>query len=137
MSRSDSRECGFKLIYQYLFNKDFDYDKFFESFSIDEFDKILSLSEDEKLFASSIFDNFKMHFEEVEQKIENALQKNLTLKDVYLVDRAIVSEAVVQIDFLNEPFGLVANEAVEIAKKYSTDKSPAFVNGLISSIYKK
>jgi len=38
---------------------------------------------------------------------------------------------------MNESVGLAINEAVELAKKYSTDNSPKFVNGVLSSIYNK
>ena len=34
------------------------------------------------------------------------------------------------------PCGVVINEAVELAKKYSTDKSYSFVNGLLASVNK-
>jgi len=35
------------------------------------------------------------------------------------------------------PPKVVINEAIEIAKKYSTDKSPAFVNGVLDSVLRK
>ena len=41
------------------------------------------------------------------------------------------------IDYLEQAMSLSVNEAVELAKKYSTEKSPSFVNGVLSSIYKQ
>ena len=35
------------------------------------------------------------------------------------------------------PPKVVINEAIELAKKYSTDKSPAFVNGVLDAVLKK
>jgi N utilization substance protein B len=32
------------------------------------------------------------------------------------------------------PHAVVINEAVELAKKFSTDDSPRFVNGVLSSV---
>ena len=35
------------------------------------------------------------------------------------------------------PDSVSANEAVELAKKYSTDKSCSFVNGILASVIKE
>jgi N utilization substance protein B len=46
--------------------------------------------------------------------------------------------AVYQLKFCPDiPPKVVINEAIELAKKYSTDKSPAFVNGVLDAILKK
>ena len=63
-------------------------------------------------------------------------KKGLTLNSIYKLDYAILLVAIASIDYLEESISLAINEAVELAKKYSTDKSPSFVNGVLSSIYK-
>lgn len=35
------------------------------------------------------------------------------------------------------PYKVVINEAVELAKKYGDDSTPAFVNGILASVVKK
>jgi len=54
------------------------------------------------------------------------------------VDKSILRLAVYQLKFCSDiPPKVVINEAIELAKKFSTDKSPAFVNGVLDAILKK
>ncbi|MHC4172260.1 MAG: transcription antitermination factor NusB [Planctomycetota bacterium] len=54
------------------------------------------------------------------------------------VDKGILRLAVYQLKFCPDiPPKVVINEAIELAKKFSTDKSPAFVNGVLDAILKK
>ena len=54
------------------------------------------------------------------------------------VDRSILRLAVYQLEYCRDmPPKVVINEAIELAKKFSTDKSPAFVNGVLDAILKK
>ena len=54
---------------------------------------------------------------------------------VYRIDRAILACATVELYFYKKtPIKVVINEAVEMAKKYSTEKSYSFVNGILRSI---
>lgn len=51
------------------------------------------------------------------------------------LDRAILRVAVWEILFNGDvPNGVAINEAVELAKEYSTDDSGSFINGLLSNI---
>jgi len=54
------------------------------------------------------------------------------------VDKSILRLAVYQLKFCPDiPPKVVMNEAIEIAKKFSSDKAPAFVNGVLDSVFKK
>ncbi len=54
------------------------------------------------------------------------------------VDKSILRLAVFQLKFCQDiPPKVVINEAIELAKKFSTDKSPAFVNGVLDAVFKK
>jgi transcription antitermination factor NusB len=54
------------------------------------------------------------------------------------VDRSILRLSVFQLKFCPDiPAKVIINEAIELAKKFSTDKSPAFVNGVLDAILKK
>jgi len=54
------------------------------------------------------------------------------------VDKSILRLSVYQLKFRTDiPPKVVINEAIELAKKYSTDKSPAFVNGVLDAVLKK
>lgn len=54
------------------------------------------------------------------------------------VDKSILRLATFQLKFCPDiPPKVVINEAIELAKKFSTDKSPAFVNGVLDAVFKK
>ncbi len=54
------------------------------------------------------------------------------------VDKSILRLAVYQLKFCPDiPPKVVINEAIELAKKFSTTQSPAFVNGVLDAVLKK
>ena len=54
------------------------------------------------------------------------------------VDKSILRLAVYQLKFCPDiPPKVVINEAIEMAKKFSTDKSPGFVNGVLDAVLRK
>ena len=54
------------------------------------------------------------------------------------VDRSILRLSVYHLKFRPDiPPKVVINEAIELAKKFSTDKSPGFVNGVLDAVLKK
>lgn len=54
------------------------------------------------------------------------------------VDKSILRLAVYQLKFCPDiPPKVIINEAIELAKKFSTDRSPAFVNGVLDAVLKK
>jgi transcription antitermination factor NusB len=54
------------------------------------------------------------------------------------VDRGILRLSVYQLKFCPDiPPKVVINEAIELAKKFSSEKAPAFVNGVLDAILKK
>ncbi|MBQ3214370.1 MAG: hypothetical protein IJB10_05160 [Clostridia bacterium] len=128
MSRILARDCGFKMVFQYLFSEQTEVEKIIEEFE---------LTEEEKNFSISIFSAVKNNFEDLKTKLNANLKNNLTVKDIYKLDYAIILVAMASIDYLEQAMSLSVNEAVELAKKYSTEKSPSFVNGVLSSIYKQ
>ncbi len=54
------------------------------------------------------------------------------------VDKAILRLSIYQFMFCSDiPPKVVINEAIELAKKFSTEKSPSFVNGVLDAVLKK
>jgi N utilization substance protein B len=63
---------------------------------------------------------------------------NWDLKRMTAIDRNILRMAVAELWFCSDvPFKVVIDEAVELAKRYGTDDSGKFVNGVIDSIHKE
>lgn len=54
------------------------------------------------------------------------------------VDKSILRLSVYQLKFCADvPPRVVINEAIELAKKFSTERSPGFVNGVLDAVLKK
>lgn len=53
------------------------------------------------------------------------------------LDRAIVRLAIYEMTSGTTGAKIAVNEAVELAKKYSTEKSPSFVNGVLDKVLKQ
>lgn len=64
--------------------------------------------------------------------------KKWELSRLSFVDKSILRLAVYQLKFCPDiPPKVVINEAIELAKKFSSDKASAFVNGVLDAIFKK
>ena len=122
MTRSEAREIAFKTIYS----------KFF----IHDEEEVEVENQEDLKFTAEILKNFAAHYEEVNSIISGAL-KGYTIERVYKIDLAILTLAVIELKFIKDtPKEVIINEAVELAKKYSTEKSPKFVNGVLADIVK-
>ncbi len=53
------------------------------------------------------------------------------------VDRAILRLALFELRHTDTPVAVVISEAVELAKEYSTQRSGAFVNGVLAALVEK
>lgn len=124
--RTLARELAFQLIFERLFVKD--------NFSDEEF--FVSLKKEEDInFAKEILTSFENNRQQIKDTISSHLV-GYEIDRVYKVDLAILCEALTEILFIKTPYKIVVNEAVELAKKFSTEKSSKFVNGVLSSILK-
>lgn len=85
-------------------------------------------------YATQIVEGVVSNYEEIDDLLETYSQ-GWSLERMPNVDRAILRVAAWEILFNNDvPDGVAINEAVELAKEYSTDDSGAFINGLLSRI---
>ncbi len=76
------------------------------------------------------------HSDENEQRIAKYLH-NWQLKRISNIDLLLIKMALVEIEHMpNIPFKVTLNEYMEIAKKYSSAKSPSFINGIVDKIIK-
>ena len=53
------------------------------------------------------------------------------------VDRAILRLAYHEMVALGVPAAIAINDAIELSKRYSTERSPAFVNAVLDRVYKE
>ncbi len=56
---------------------------------------------------------------------------------ISIIDRNILRIALYELVFIHDiPYSVTANEAVELAKKFSSKKSSKFINGILGHIIK-
>lgn len=146
MGRIIARETGFKLIYEYLFNKEAEVAAFFKAGNIEldgeeentvvvDENNNLFVSQEEKDYAINVYNAVVENYDELINVLDVNI-KGFNINRVYKLDLAILLMAVAEIKYLNQDVALIINESVEIAKKYSTDKSPSFVNGVLGGFVK-
>lgn len=125
--RKFARESAFKIIYKSLFVKnDLSCEEILED------DKIESVEDVE--FVKTLVSLYEQNAEEINNNI-NAKLTGYTPERVYRIDRAIICVAVAEaVYYKKTPLKVVINEAIEMAKKYSTEKSYSFVNGMLKSL---
>ncbi|MEA3307721.1 MAG: transcription antitermination factor NusB, partial [Elusimicrobiota bacterium] len=69
--------------------------------------------------------------------IIGGMSRNWDIDRMAAVDKSILRLAVCEMAILKEaPIPVIIDEAIELAKNYSTDKSGKFVNGVLDSIAK-
>jgi len=73
------------------------------------------------------------HRDEIDALLREYSQ-HWSLERMPFVDRAILRVGCYELGWGDLPTGVVINEAVELAKQYSTAESGRFVNGLLSRI---
>ena len=129
MGRITAREKLFQLVFEQCFHdeSDFLYDEIMSEENIDEENKNW-LSD----MYGEIVDKKTIILDDLAKYI-----KVYKVEDVYKVDLAILMMALYEIKYYKlTPAKIVANESVELAKKFSTPKSAKFVNGVIANIIK-
>ncbi|WP_024864382.1 transcription antitermination factor NusB [Butyrivibrio sp. FCS014] len=129
MNRSELREQIFELLFRVEFN------------SMEEMSEQAELftSEEDKELSAQDAEYIKSKYEAIASKlpeIDEAINKETTGWDtgrMAKVDLTIIRLAIYEIKYDESvPTGVAINEAVELAKKYGQDGSPAFVNGVLA-----
>jgi N utilization substance protein B len=85
-------------------------------------------------FAADLVSGVGAHLGEIDDRIRR-FARGWALERMPVVDRSILRMAIYELLHRSDvPTGAVISEAVELAKRYSTDDSGRFVNGMLSSI---
>ena len=94
----------------------------------------LDSQHDVKNYAIQIADFFQKNHEEVDEIIQK-YAKNWDLGRLVKMDKDILRIAIVELLFIKDaPMKVVVDEALELAKKYSTEDSAAFINGVLAKV---
>lgn len=121
---------------QFLFQSDFG-DKDHRKNNLKQFLSDKENDPEVKKFASEIIDGTLSMLDEIDSVIKKAAE-NWVLERMAAVDRNILRFAVYELLQRKDiPPAVTINEAIEIAKKYSTLESAAFINGILDKIAQK
>lgn len=129
MNRTELREQIFQLLFRVEFNTK-------EEMSVQE---ELFTTEGDLDFSKTDADYIRDKYEKIADKLEEidkAINEKATgweTSRMAKVDLTIIRLAVYEIQYDESvPTGVAINEAVELAKKFGQDGSPAFVNGVLA-----
>ena len=129
MSRRELRELIFKLLFRVEFNQK-------EELAQQE---VFFFEDEENQAEEEYSDQVKGKFRRIVERLDeidamlNEKAKGWSTNRMGKVDLTILRLAVFEIKYDEEiPTGVAINEAVELAKKFGQDSSPAFINGVLA-----
>ncbi len=95
---------------------------------------ILSTHTDVKRYIQKIITTYKDKKDEIDNVIKE-LASGWDIERLFKIDKDILRIAIVELLFIKDaPIKVVIDEALELAKKYSTDDSPSFINGILAKV---
>lgn len=130
ISRRQVRESVMQVLYAYEMRKE-DVEKVAQGVLPSE----LLNDVKAKDFAFKIINNILSNREQIDTFIERHAD-NWELNRMAIIDKNLMRIAIAEMLYLDDvPPKVSINEAIEIAKKFSTDKSSKFVNGILDATY--
>ena len=120
--RTEARERALALLYEA------------DAKSIDPIELVAALAVPPDPLATTLVEGVAREHARIDELITRYL-RGWTIERMALVDRLVLSIATFELISRAEvPTAVVIDEAVELAKRYSTEESGKFVNGMLSSI---
>ena len=133
MNRSLSRELVFKFLYELEILKEENYEEqlnlYIENNNITNSDTIQ--------YIKQIVEGIKNNKDNISELISKNLKKDWSIERISKVNLAILKLAIYEIKYMELPYKVGINEAVEIAKIYGDDTAGQFVYGVLASILKE
>ncbi|MDR1268421.1 MAG: transcription antitermination factor NusB [Planctomycetaceae bacterium] len=127
-NRSLARTVAFQMLYQDDLNPG-SREQFTESFLKQELPNYEPLLR----FARTLVNGTAEKKEQIDTLLAD-LARHWSLSRMNVTDRSILRIAVYEILFMDTPKPIVINEAVELAKKFGTEQSASFVNGILDKV---
>ena len=90
-----------------------------------------------QVFISDLFYKTVENKSWLDQVISRHLD-NWEINRIALLDKLVLQMAISELYFMDDiPPKVTLSEAIEIAKRYSTEESSSFVNGILDAVYKE
>jgi transcription antitermination factor NusB len=132
MSRRKAREVALQVLFQLDFNSA-NKDEALDAVVLENGD----LSTNAKEYAKAVVDGTQANLEKIDEII-SGLSSEWKVKRMAGVDRNIARIAIYEMQLADDklPPNVAINEAVELAKKFGSEESGRFVNGILGSLAK-
>jgi N utilization substance protein B len=134
MSRRSVRRLAFQILYQEPFHKDFDYAFALEHYVGDE-TEMDDITEKDREYLHELLFGILAVLPDIDKQI-GATASGWRVDRLNSTDFALMRLAMYELLYTSTPAQAVINEAVELAKKFSEDKSPVFINGVLGAALK-
>ena len=92
-------------------------------------------SDSTRAFANSLFEGAVKDTAAIDELIVKQAE-NWKLERLAAIDRAILRLAIYELRTADTPPKVILNEAVELAKKFSSEEAGSFVNGILDAVLK-
>lgn len=130
-ARRKARELALQMLYQH------DLSGNSPDAIVDTFEDLQKTKPNTREFATRIFRGTVDHLGQIDEMI-TAQADNWRLTRMAVVDRNIIRMSVYEFMHENDtPKLVIIDEAIEIAKKFGTQKSSQFINGILDGILKR
>lgn len=128
--RHQSREAALQILFQSEFDPQLSLEQLITKFS-----HSFELPEKTKDYTSILIQGVLNHRQELDNQL-SPLADHWSLDRMALVDKIILRIASFEMLFSDQPPPpkVIINEAIELAKKYSTEESASFVNGILDKL---
>jgi N utilization substance protein B len=129
IKREEERSFVLQVLYACEYNED-PWRVLMNRISIEQHNKVTS-------YVERIITLVQEHKDEIDKEIKIKI-KNWDYQRVAVIDRIILRMALVELLYCQDiPPEVSMNEAIELAKKFSTEQSNRFINGIIDAVFKK
>ena len=126
-SRRELRKCAFQALMSLEFDTDVEIACRF-AYTHDREDTDVQLP----VFLTELVSGVQAKKEELDKQITQHLKAGWTIERLTLVERNLLRLGVFEITSFDTPQLVAVNEAIELAKDFSDQKSARFINGLLS-----
>ena len=93
----------------------------------------LANQQEVRAYAMELLSNVQAHREEIDQRLGEAMV-DWQVSRLPRIDRDILRIAITEMLFLGVPDRVAINEAVELAKRYSSEEGYRFINGVLRRV---
>lgn len=130
--QSEARSCALQFLYQCEMEKVY----FFSETKFKNFTNHRQIRKELEPFVVLLARGVLDQLNELDQEITDS-SKNWSLERIAILDKIILRLAIFELQRTETPTKVVLNEAIELAKSFSTENSGKFINGLLDSLARK